>query len=134
MIDLIALGHIHDVVAVAHDLHALDESSLFIGIIIDDTTDFGRQLVGCLQFLDQHLAGGAGADDHDPVPTSLAIMVEDRILKQPQKTIGKADRRSNTEAQHNAHHIVGTGHIQLQQPPQAQIYRHQDDKGFHHHP
>ena len=62
---MVLFGAGEDVVAAALDLYAVDETAPFVRVVVDDTADVFIDLAGLVDVSEDHLAGVAGADQHD---------------------------------------------------------------------
>ena len=62
---MVLFGAGEDVVTAALDLHAVDETAPFVRVVVDDTADVFIDLAGLVDVSEDHLAGVAGADQHD---------------------------------------------------------------------
>ena len=104
----VLLGHVHNVVPVAHNFHAFQVLALLVGVVVNDAADLAGNAVRVLQFPDKGHARRTGADDHDPLLNFLVLLVGKLPLNH-QKPIGEPDSGAHTEVDEDAHEVAGPG-------------------------
>ena len=76
LVDLILLNSWEDVLAAADNGNAVDIAVPLVGVVVDDADDPVVRPVGLLDIAEDHLAGGAGADEHDTCAGRLGRAVQ----------------------------------------------------------
>ena len=109
LIDVIFLNRGKNLIPAAHDGHALHGPVPLIGIVVDDADHLViLHLVGAVQILQDHLARGAGPDEHHPAGSLLAGPVQaPLILGNP---VQEAGPRQEDELHARAPDVIGDGH------------------------
>ena len=115
---------LHDAVPSAHDPDVVHIATPFVGIVVNDADDFSVGAV-LVQVPQDHLACGAGADQHDPI----AAVADGGVEKEQQDPIGKADPQDESELEHGADHIVGDRHSPEEQERDDHVKRRGQERG-----
>ena len=116
---MILLYGSNDIFSSADDRHALDQSSPFVGIVINHTARFQLDLLCIFQFFEDHLACCSGSDHHD-----VTLLVVCHLLAVfPHKidiSVCKPDTGRQDDLRHCSDHVVGHRHTPAE-------YRHSGD-------
>ena len=75
LIDTVLLDEFRDVFPAAFDRDAVDDPSLFLFVVIDETEYIAIKSVGTFDFVQDDGTGGAGADDEDPLELVPVLVV-----------------------------------------------------------
>ncbi len=104
------LGHGgHDFLAAADDRDAVDEAMPFVRVVVDDAGDELVELLGAADVALDHLAGRAGADEHDGDCGGFIFLIP-ALPDEEHKAVAEADAQDRAELQQSPYKIVGNRH------------------------
>ena len=75
LIDTVLLDEFRDVFPASFDRDTVDDASLFLFVVIDETEYIAIESVGTLDLVQDDGTGGAGADDEDPLELVPVLVV-----------------------------------------------------------
>ena len=75
LIDTVLIDEFRDVFSAAFDRDTVDDASLFLFVVIDETEYIAIESVGTLDLVQDNGTGGPGADDEDPLELVPVLVV-----------------------------------------------------------
>ena len=112
LIDLMKRRILDDLVPAAHNLDALDISSPFLRIVIDDAPDpHGAEIAG-IDLLDDRVAGIARSYNHNGNTVVLIMFLPSRLSGE---TIGKTACHREAHQQEGIEKVITLGHTAVKQ-------------------